>query len=64
MVMARENATNHVDEEVYDDDGNERHEAREVDEQSPMRIRPHSLLFLVKRNLQEYYVLLSHRQML
>ena len=35
-----------------------------IDEQSPMRIRPDSLIFLVKRKLQEYNVLLNHRQML
>ena len=35
-----------------------------IDEQSPMRIKPDSMIFLVKRKLQEYYVLLNHRQML
>ena len=35
-----------------------------IDEQSPMRIKPHSMIFLVKRKLQEYYVLLNHRQTL
>ena len=35
-----------------------------IDEQSPMRIKPDSLILLVKRKLQEYYVLLNHRQML
>ena len=35
-----------------------------IDEQSPMRIKPDSLIFLVKRTLQEYYVLLNHPQML
>ena len=30
LVMAGESATNDVDEEVYDNDGNERHEAREA----------------------------------
>ena len=35
-----------------------------IDEQSPMRIKPDSLIFLVRRKLQEYYVLLNHRQML
>ena len=29
-----------------------------------MRIKPDSLILLVKRKLQEYYVLLNHRQML
>ena len=31
-----------------------------IDEQSPMRIKPDSLIFLVKRKMQEYYVLLNH----
>ena len=35
-----------------------------IDKQSPMRIKPDSLIFLVKRELQEYYVLLNRRQML
>ena len=35
-----------------------------IDEQSPMRIKPDSLIFLVKRKLQEYCVLFNHRQML
>ena len=35
-----------------------------IDEQSPMRIKPDSLKFLVKRKLQEYYVLLKHPQTL
>ena len=35
-----------------------------IDEQSPMRIRPDSLTFLVKRKLQEHYVLLNHPQAL
>ena len=35
-----------------------------IDEQSPIRIKPDSLIFLVKRKLQEYYVLLNRRQML
>ena len=67
MVMAGENAKNDVDEEVYGNDGAERHEAQEAsagDEQSPMRIKPDSLTFLVKRKLQEYHVLLNRRQML
>ena len=33
-----------------------------IDEQSPMRIKPDSLIFLVKRKLQEYFVLLNHPQ--
>ena len=35
-----------------------------IDEQSPMRIKPDSLLFLVKRKLQDHYVLLNRPQML
>ena len=35
-----------------------------IDEQSPMRFKPDSLIFLVKRKLQEYYVLLNRQQML
>ena len=35
-----------------------------IDEQSPMRIKPDSLTFLVKRKKQEHYVLLNRRQML
>ena len=34
-----------------------------IDEQSPMRIKPDSMTFLVKRNMQEYHVLLNHQQM-
>ena len=33
-------------------------------QQSPMRIKPDSLIFLVKRELQDHYVLLNRRQML
>ena len=33
-----------------------------IDEQSPMRIKPDSLIFLVKRKLQEYHALLNHPQ--
>ena len=64
LVMAGESATNDVDEEVYD-----KMEPREmrleklqlvIDEQSPMRIKLDSLIFLVKRKLQDHYV----RQML
>ena len=68
LVMAGENATNDVDEEVYGNDGAERHEAKKlqlvIDEQSPMRIKPDSLIFLVRRKLQERYVLLNHLQTL
>ena len=35
-----------------------------IDEQSPMRMKQDSLIFLVKRKLQEHYGLLNHRQML
>ena len=35
-----------------------------IDEQSPMRIKPDSLIFLVKRKLHDHYVLVNHRQML
>ena len=35
-----------------------------IDEQSPMRIKPDSLIFLVTRNLQEYNVILNHPQTL
>ena len=35
-----------------------------IDEQSPMRIKPDSLIFLVRRKLQEYYALLNHPQTL
>ena len=35
-----------------------------IDEQSPMRMKRDSLTFLVKRKLQEHYVLLNHLQML
>ena len=69
LVMAGENATNDVDEEVYDNDGNERNEAREASAgdrtgKSPMRIKLDSLICRVKRKLQDHYVLLNRRQML
>ena len=67
MVMAGENATNDVDEEVYGNDGAERRLKKlqlVIDEQSPMRINPDSLTSLVKRKLQEYYALLNHPQTL
>ena len=35
-----------------------------IDEQSPMRIKPDSLTFPVKRKLQEHYVVLTHQQTL
>ena len=35
-----------------------------IDEQSPIRIKPDSLIFLVKRKLQDHYVLLNRLQML
>ena len=57
MVMAGENAANDVDEEVYGNDGAENTRLKKIqvviDEQSPMRIKPDSLTFLVKRKLQE-----------
>ena len=66
MVMAGENAANDVDEDVYGNDGAERHEAQEASAGdrrfSPMRMD--SLTFLMKRIFQEYYVLLNNRQML
>ena len=69
MVMAGENATNDVGEEVYDNDGAERHEAQEASAGdrraiADARIKPDSLIFLVKRKLQDHNVLLKHRQML
>ena len=69
MVMAGENAANDVDEEVYEATMVPRDMRRKklqlvIDEQSPMRINPDSLIFLVMRKPQEYYVLLNHRQML
>ena len=59
--MAGESATNDVDEEVYDNAGHERSEAREA---SAGDRRAISSIFLVRRKLQDYYVLLSRRQML
>ena len=35
-----------------------------IDEQSPMQIKPDSLIFLVKRKPQDLYVLLNRRQTL
>ena len=35
-----------------------------IDEQSPMRIKPDSLTFLVKRKLQDHHALLNHSQTL
>ena len=69
MVMAGENAANDVDEEVYGNDGAERDMRLKklqlvIDKQSLMRIKPDNLTFLVKRKLQEHYVLLSHPQTL
>ena len=50
----------------YDNDGNKRMRLEKlqlvIDEQSPMRIKPGSLMFLVKRKLQGYNVLLIRRQ--
>ena len=69
LVMAGENATNDVDEEVYDNDGNERNEAREASAGDRRAIADADQAgqlekFLVKRKLQDYYVLLNRRQML
>ena len=66
--MTGENAANDVDEEVYDNDGAENMRLKKlqlvIDEQSPIPIKRDSLIFLVKRKLQEYYVLLNHPQTL
>ena len=65
--MVGENATNDMVEEGSDNDGNERNGVREVsagDEQSRMRIKLDSLICLVKRKLQDHYVLLNRRHML
>ena len=62
--MAGENATNDVDEEVYGNDGAERHEAQEASAGDRRAIADADQIFLVQRKLQEYYVLLNHRQML
>ena len=69
--MAGENAANDVDEEVYGNDGAERHEAQEASagdgraaSESPTQIKPDSLTFLVKRKQQEHYVLLDRPQTL
>ena len=51
LVMAGENTTNDVDEEVYDTDGAERNEAQEASAGD-------------RRAIAEYYVLLNRRQML
>ena len=68
LVMTGENATNDVDEEVYDNDGDERNEAREASAGDRRAIadadQAGQLDILVKRKLQEYYVLLNRRQML
>ena len=68
MVMAGENAANDVDEEVYGTmvprDTRLKKLQLVIDEQSPMRIKPDRLTFLVKRKEQEHYVLLDHPQTL
>ena len=68
MVMVGENVANDVDEEVYVNDGVERHEAKKLQlvthEQSPMRIKLDSVTCLVKREQQEHYVLLNRPQTL
>ena len=66
--MAGETATNDVDEEVYDNDGNERNEARQVSGCDRRAIadadQAGQLDILVKRKLQDHHVLLNRRQML
>ena len=66
MVMAGESATNDVDEEVYDNVGDERNEAPEASDVDRRAIadavKLDSLIFLVKRKLQEYCVLLNRPQ--
>ena len=65
LVTAGENATNDVDTATMEPRDMRLKKLQLVtDEQSPMRIRPDSLIFLVKRKLQEYYVLLNQRKML
>ena len=69
LVMAGESATNDVDEEVSTTTMETREMRLEklqlvIDEQSPMRIKPDSLTFLVKRKLRDHYVLLNRQQML
>ena len=66
MLMAGENATHDVDEEVYDNA--ERNEAREASSGDRRAIadadQAGQLDILVKRKLQDHYVLLNRRQML
>ena len=68
MVMAGENAANHVDEESLRQrwcrDMRLKKLQLVTDAQSPMRIKPDSLIFLVKRKQQEHYVLLNRLQTL
>ena len=62
--MAGENATNDVDEEVYGNDGAERHEAQEASAGDRRAIADADEAGQLKRKLQEYQVLLNHPQML
>ena len=64
MVMAGESATNDVDEEVYDHDGNERNEAREASAGDRRAIADADQAGQLDIKPQEYYVLLKRRQML
>ena len=64
MVMAGESATNDVDEEVYDHDGNERNEAREASAGDRRAIADADQAGQIDIKLQDHYVLLNRRQML
>ena len=69
LVMTGESATNDVDEEVYDNDGNERNETREATA-GDRRVIVNTdqvgqlAIFLEKRKLQDHFVLLNCRQIL
>ena len=54
MVMAGEDVANDVDDEVYVCDGVEGKRQLETGEESPLRIKQDSLIFLVKREQQEH----------
>ena len=58
LVMAGGNSTHDVDEEVYDNDGDERNEAREASAGDRRAIDDAE-----KRKMQDHYVLLYRRQM-
>ena len=68
MVMAGENAANDVDLEAHAMTAPRGTRLKKLqlatDEQSPTRIKLNSLTFLVKRELQEHYVLLNRPQTL